>query len=243
MNRRLLLQHSFLSLTGVAISGCANLADIANTGLAVSEAAGFSPSQLTQGVKDMLTLSTERASQSLGGQDGFSSGSAYRMRLPAQLDPVIGPMRKFGLGAYIDTAEDLMNRGAQKAAKEAEPVFVQAISHMNVTDAIGILRGGSDSATQYFRSETEQTLRDRYQGLLKDQLGTLGFYGDYKQLLNAYKLLPLANKPDLDLENHAITTGLNALYTQIGEEEKNIRSNPVEQGSVLISSILKSLKA
>lgn len=242
MNRRLLIKSSFLGLASVAVSGCANLAEIAGTGLKVSEAVGYSPSQLTQGVKEVLTLSTERASASLGGNGGFTRGTTYRMRLPSQLGPVIGPMRKFGLGSYIDTLEDLMNRGAQKAAKEAGPVFVQAIGNMNVVDAIGILRGDADAATQYFRSETEQALRGRYQSLLKGQLDALGFYGDYKKLLKAYQVLPVANKPDLDLENHAINAGLNALFAQIAEEEKKIRSNPVEQGSILISSIMSSLK-
>ncbi len=240
MNRRLLIKSGLLACTGAAVSGCGNLAQVAETGLGVSQALGYSPEKLSEGVKQILTLSTQRTSESLGGANGFMGASSYRIGLPQQFDSVVQPMRKFGLGSYVDSVENLMNQGAQRAAKEAGPVFVSAISKMNVTDALGILRGGPNAATQFFRSETEQTLRSRYQGIIKDQLTALGFYNDYKKLSSAYKLVPIANKPNLDLESHAIDSGINALFTQIAKEEGKIRANPVEQGNVLISSLLKS---
>ena len=72
---------------------------------------------------------------------------------------------------------------------------------------------------------------------MQGQLKKLGFYSEYQQLLGAYKLLPIANKPNLDLEQAAVSQGIEGLFAQIGEEEKNIRQNPMETGNLLISSI------
>ena len=226
-------------VTAISLSSCANLGEIAETGLQVSQALGYTPAQMGQGVKDMLSLSSERTTNLLGATGGFSNNARFRISLPSSLDPVVQPMRSFGLGGYIDNVEELMNRGAEMAAKEAAPMFLKAVQNMTVDDALGIIRGDNSAATQYFRAQTEQQLTAKYETILQSQLSQIGFYGDYKSLLSAYKLLPLADKPDLDLEKHALNRGLNAIFTQMAEEEANIRANPVERGSALLGALLK----
>jgi Protein of unknown function (DUF4197) len=65
-------------------------------------------------------------------------------------------------------------------------------------------------------------------------LQQIGFYQQYQSMLTTYKQLPLANKPDLELEQHVLTQSLNALFTQVGEEEKAIRKDPL--GRVAVQS-------
>ena len=219
------------------LSGCGSLGQMADTGLQISQASGFNPTQLTNGVKDVLELSAIRATDTLSVSGAYGDSQLMRIGLPESVQSITGKMRQFGLGGYIDNVEMLMNRGAEKAAAEAKPMLISAIKAMSVSDAIGIVRGGDTAATRYFREQTESSVAERYRDIMQSQLKQLGFYGDYQQLLNAYKLVPIANKPSLDLEQHAVNLGLNALYSQIAEEEKKIRANPVEQGSVLIGAI------
>ena len=56
-------------------------------------------------------------------------------------------------------------------------------------------------------------------------------------MLNAYNRLPMADKPDLNLENYVIDTSLERLYTEIGTQEALIRQDPVSRGSALIGAV------
>jgi hypothetical protein len=232
MLRIVSLIFAFLLLTA-----CENLPQALDTGAQISEAAGYSPAQLNKAVKEALQLSVTRAADSLGQAGGYSDNSRWRLGLPESLQPVAGTMRQFGLGGPLDKVEGLMNRGAELAAAEAKGVFLEALQGMSVQNAMGIVRGGETAATDYFRSATEAQLSSRYKSLMQAQLQQVGFYSQYQQILGTYKTLPIANKPNLDLEDYAVKQGMAALFGQIAEEEKKIRANPVEQGTALITAI------
>lgn len=231
MIRRLLLLTAFCLQTG-----CANLSQVMDSGAQMSQAAGYNPAQLSTGVKEALTLSVDRASDLLSQNGGYSN-SVYRVQLPDELQQLSATLARFGLNDQVEKVEGLMNRGAEIAAGEAKQVFLQAIKEMSIDDAIGIVRGGDSAATAYFRDQTEAMLQQRYQSIVQNQLEQLGFYSQYQQLLSAYKLLPIANKPSLDLEQTAINQGINGLFKQIAAEEGKIRQNPLEQGSLLLAGI------
>ena len=224
-------------VASLGFTGCAGLGEVANTGVGISQAVGYSPKQLNDGVKEALSLSVSRASDALGTKGGYSNNPNFKIPLPQNVQNISKTLRQYGLGSYIDNIELLVNKGAEQAAEEAKPVLLNAVKAMSVTDAIGIVKGGNTAATDYFKVQTEQKLRQQYQGIMQNQLKSLGFYGEYQQLLNAYKLVPMANKPDLDIENQAINLGINALFSQIAVEEQKIRANPVEQGSVLLGAV------
>lgn len=229
--------RSLLVIAAIGASaGCANVAQVLDTGAQISQAAGYSPTQLSQGVKEALTLSVSRASEQLSQQGGYAD-SLYRLHLPKEIEQVSSVLKQFGLGGQVDKVEALMNQGAEIAAAEAKAVFLQAVREMSVTDAIGIVRGNQTAATDYFRAQTGAMLQQRYQQIMQSQLKQLGFYGQYQQFLNAYKLLAVANKPSLDVEQAAVSQGIDGLFAQIAEEEVKIRQNPVEQGSLLIGQI------
>jgi len=232
MLRALSLIFVFFMLTA-----CENLTQVLDTGAQVSEAAGYSPTQLNNAVKEALQLSVTRAADNLGQAGGYSDNNRWRLGLPESIQPVAGTLRQFGLGGPLDKVESSMNRGAELAAAEAKGVFLDVVKGLSVQNAIGIVRGGETAATDYFRSAAEAQLSVRYKSLMQTQLQQVGFYPQYQQLLGTYKTLPIANKPNLDLEDYAVKQGLQALFGQIAEEEKKIRANPVEQGTALIAAI------
>jgi hypothetical protein len=192
---------------------------------------------LTRAIKESLELGSTRAADLLSRTGGYQNSSVYRIKLPQAVQPAATRLRQFGLGGQIDRVEALMNQGAERAAVEAKGVFINAVREMTVTDAMGIVRGNNTAATQYFRQRTEADLRARYLPIIQNNLQQVGFYAHYQQVLSAYKQLPLANKPDLDLEQHVLTQSLNALFTQVGEEEKAIRKDPLGRGSSAIAAV------
>jgi hypothetical protein len=195
------------------------------------------PSGLTRAIKESLELGSTRAADLLSRAGGYQNSPVYRIRLPEAVQPIAGRLRQFGLGGQVDRIEALMNQGAERAAVEAKAVFINAVRTMTVTDAMGIVRGSNTAATDYFRQRTEADLRQRYLPIVQNNLKQIGFYQQYQQLLSAYKQLPLSNKPELDLEQHVLTQALNGLFTQVGEEEKAIRKDPLGRGSSAIAAV------
>ncbi|HTF98539.1 MAG TPA: DUF4197 domain-containing protein [Cellvibrio sp.] len=236
-----LLLASCLLIPAVGLIGCnATLPQIAETGASVAGAAGYNnQAQLIRGIKEALELGSNRAATSLSATGGYANSPLYRIELPANVQPLASKLRQFGLGSQLDKVEALMNQGAEKAAVEAKVVFVDAVRNMSVTDALGIVRGNSTAATDYFRAQTEASLRQRYLPIIQQNLQQIGFYNQYQQLLGTYKMLPIANKPDLDLEQHVLNAALDGLFKQVAVEEQLIRKDPVGRGSQIIGKVFE----
>lgn len=232
---RSLLIPSVSLAVGLSLSACAEMSQILEAGGASTGQSD--QSLMTRAVKESLELGSSRAADLLSQAGGYQNSSRYRIRLPEAVQPVAKRLRQFGLGAQVDRIEALMNQGAERAAVEAKALFITAVRGMTITDAMSIVRGGDTAATSYFRQRTEADLRQRYLPIIQSNLQQIGFYNQYQQLLSAYKRLPLADKPDLDLEQHVLTQSLNALFTQVGEEEKAIRKDPLGRGSSAIAAV------
>jgi hypothetical protein len=232
--RSLLIAGCVLTVS-LGLGACAELSQVLQSSAGVagqSDQSGFA-----RAIKESLELGSTRAADLLSRAGGYQNSSIYRIRLPESVQPIASRLRQFGLGGQIDRVEALMNQGAEHAAVEAKAVFISAVRSMTITDAMSIVRGGDTAATNYFRQRTEAELRQRYLPIIQNNLRQVGFYNQYQQLLSAYKQLPLGNKPDLDLEQHVLTQSLNALFTQVGEEEKAIRKDPVGRGSSAIAAV------
>jgi hypothetical protein len=228
-------QITLATLVAMSCVGCAEMSQVLDSGSNASTSTN--PSLMASAIKASLELGSTRAADLLSKTGGYSQHPVYRIELPQNLQSIASRLRQLGLGSQLDRVESLMNQGAEQAASEAKAVFVDAVRAMTVTDAVGIVRGGDTAATEYFRRQTEASLRQRYQPIIQRNLEQLGFYRQYQQLLTAYKALPISNKPDLDLEQHVLTQSLDALFKQVGEEEKAIRKDPLGRGSSAIAAV------
>lgn len=236
------LSHIYLLALPLTLVACnASLPQITETGIAVASAAGYNnQAQMVRAIKETLELGSSRAATSLSATGGYANNPLYRIELPANLQPIAKNLRQLGLGSQLDKVEALMNQGAEKAAAEAKTVFIDAVRNMSVNDALGIIRGNQTAATDYFRVQTEASLRQRYQPIIQKNLEKIGFYNQYKQLLGTYNMLPIANKPSLDLEQHVVNMALDGLFKQVAAEEKLIRKDPVGRGSQIIGNVFRT---
>lgn len=227
---------AFLLVVASGCFACAEMSQILESG-ASGATSSSSPATFARAIKESLELGSTRAAELLSKTGGYSQHPIYRIKLPQQVQPLASRLRQFGLGGQLDRVEALMNQGAEQAAIEAKGVFIDAVRAMTINDALGIVRGNETAATEYFRRQTEVALRQRYQPIIQRNLEQIGFYRQYQQFLTTYRQLPLSNKPDLDLEQHVLTQSLDALFKQVGEEEKLIRRDPIGRGSSAIAAV------
>jgi hypothetical protein len=243
MNR--ITRLACLLLSTLACASCAEMSQIieasgsqaSGSQTSGSQSSASNPSALSRAIKESLEIGSTRAATMLSKAGGYSQSPIYRIELPQQVQPIASRLRQFGLGGQLDRVEALMNQGAEHAAVEAKGVFIDAVRAMTVSDALGIIRGSDTAASEYFRQQTEATLRQRYQPIIQRNLEQIGFYRQYQQFLSSYRQLPLTNKPDLDLEQHVLTQSLDALFKQVGEEERAIRKDPLGKGSSAIAAV------
>lgn len=208
-----------------------------NMGSQVASQMGYGEqAQVANAIKQALDLGSQRATSTLSAAGGYSQ-SAYRIGLPPAAQPVANTLRQMGLGNYVSKAEATMNSAAEQAASEALPVFSQAIKGMSVNDALSLVGGSPTAATDYFRGQTEKSLRARYAPIVQNSLKQTGFYTQYQSMMSVYNNLPLADKPSLNAEDYIIDQSLTALYDQMGKEEVLIRRDPVGRGTALIGTI------
>lgn len=143
-----------------------------------------------------------------------------------------------GLGGEVDKALLAINRGAESAAMEAKPIFINAIKQMNITDAIGILKGEQSAATDFLRRTTNSQLVELFKPKIQASLDEVGATKYYADLATSYNKIPFSKqKIDPDLNAYVTQKAIDGLFILIAEEEKNIRENPLGRTSDLMKKV------
>jgi hypothetical protein len=142
-----------------------------------------------------------------------------------------------GFGAQVDELEVAMNRAAESAAGEAGEVFWQGIREMTFSDAMGILNGGDTAATEYFERTTRDTLRARFEPIVASKMNEVGLVRRYEELRARYAALPFTQEPSLDLRGYVTERALDGLFEVLGEEEREIRTDPAARVTPLLKEV------
>ena len=200
--------------------------------------AGISEKEAGQGVKGALAQGVTRAVLSLHKTDGFFGSELYKVLLPPDSQKAETVLRKIGLGGQVDKAILAINRAAEDAVGEAGPIFTSAIKEMTLTDALGIVRGNKDAATQYFKQNTSQELITALTPPVEASLDRTNATKYYADIANTYNRLPTSfTKVNPDLSDYVVEKALAALFDQIATEEANIRANPLARTTEILKKV------
>jgi hypothetical protein len=190
------------------------------------------------GIKEALTQGITKAVLNLNKTDGFYGNDLYKMLLPPDSQKAEKALRRIGLGRQVDKAVLAINRGAEDAVGSATPIFTNAIKEMTVTDALSIVRGNKDAATQYFRRKTSQELIAAFTPPVKTSLDKTNATRYYADIANTYNRLPTSfEKVNPDLTNYVVGKAVDALFDQIAKEEANIRANPLARTTEILKKV------
>ena len=194
------------------------------------------------GLKEALTQGAGKAVDLLGRQDGFLGNPKVKIPLPESVQKVEGVMRSLGMGRQADELVNAMNRAAEAAVPQAKTLLVNSIKQMSVQDAKGILQGGEDSATQYFRRTTSEPLAAKFKPVVRQAMAKVKLAEKYDQLAGKAAKLGLVREEDSHLENYVTQKTLDGLYLMIAEEEKAIRKDPVSAAGSLAKKVFGALQ-
>jgi hypothetical protein len=199
---------------------------------------GVTEAEAAQGIREALNQGTAKGIGFLNKTDGFFGNEAYKLFLPPDAKKIENTLRDIGFGKMVDKAILQINRGAEDAVGFAKPIFVDAIKEMTLMDALNIVRGPKDAATNYFRDKTTDKLVAAFLPVIKsslDKLNATKFYGD---VVTAYNNLPTTfNKVNPDLPSYVTGKAVSALFDQVAKEEANIRENPVARTTEILKKV------
>jgi len=204
-----------------------------NTGILAKD---ISQPDINAGLKEALANGVQKGITQLSAENGFFGNSLYKVVIPPDAQKVEKALRGIGLGAKVDEAILSMNRGAEEAVKKAAPIFSEAIKNMNITDALGILRGADTAATGYLRKNTSTSLAAAFRPVIEESLEKSGASKHWNSIMTNYNKISF-QKVNADLIGYVTDKAMQALFMQIAEQEKKIRKDPAERTSALLKTV------
>ena len=200
----------------------------------------LSSKDASSGLRAALGQGIDKAVAHLGARDGFLSNPKVTIPLPPALEKVDRGLRLVGMGGDADDLKVAMNHAAESAVAAAKPVLKQAVQRMTVDDAKGILTGGDDSATQYFRRTTAETLTAKFKPIVARETARLKLASIYDQYAGKAAEFGLVRGEDAHLDDYVTAKALDGLFAEIADEERAIRKDPLGQASSLLKRVFSA---
>jgi len=225
---------------------------------------------IAEGLKEALRVGTDTATSKLAVVDGYLKDEAVKILLPDELESQIAALKaieinvplfgtltgetiynqgvpSLGINSLASKEEELiigLNRAAEEAAKEAGPIFFDAIRGITIADAESILYGSDTAATAYLIDNTYESLFNTFEPKVNNAVNQVkigdrtvealysNFVNEYNNILNTSvlgnsigSLANINTIEESDISAYATTRGLDGLFLKVQDEEANIRNN------------------
>lgn len=207
---------------------------------AASSSNALTSSDIAAGLKQALQIGIGKGSDQASAVDGYFKNPLLRIAFPPEAQQVATQLRALGFNKQVDQFELSLNRAAEDAAKRAKPVFIKAITQMTIQDAVGILRGQNDAATQYLRRTSGQQLVTEFTPIIDSTLKKNNATRYYTDLVNIYNRVPFVQKVNPNLTEYATNRAVDGLFVLVAQEEKRIRENPAARATELLKRVFGS---
>jgi len=193
------------------------------------------------GLKEALIRGSHAAVARLGVENGFFGNDRVKIPLPPSLRRLEAVIRSIGMSPHADELVLRMNRAAEAAVPEAKTLLVDAVKKMSVQDAKGILTGGEDAATQYFKRTTSEALAKRFQPIVKKAMQKVKLAEKYDEIAASGAKLGLVKEEDAQLEDYVTRKALDGLFIVVAEEEKKVRQDPARAASAILRKVFGAI--
>ncbi|ELR73539.1 hypothetical protein C900_02624 [Fulvivirga imtechensis AK7] len=227
-------------LSAALILGACTSTQINQTLGGINDALGnesLTTEQVVAGLKEALIKGITTGSSQASRVDGYFKNPKIKIPFPPDVQRVEEKLRQIGMGNEVDKFVMTLNRGAEDAAKEAKPIFVNAIKSMTIQDAWGILKGNNDAATQYLIRTTSGQLKAKFKPVIKNSLDKVNATKYYGDIVTTYNKVPFVEKVNPDLDDYATDKAIEGLFYLVAQEEAKIRKDPLARTTDLLKKV------
>ncbi|MEM7105678.1 MAG: DUF4197 domain-containing protein [Bacteroidota bacterium] len=205
--------------------------------LPISNTSELTQDDAAMGLKEALTIGIKKGVETVSKPDGYFKDPIIKILMPDEAKAVESKLRAIGQDKLVDDAIEAMNRAAEDAASGALDLFVTAIKNLTIEDALAILGGEEDAATQYLDRQTRNPLTEKFQPVIKSSLDKVNATKHWNAVFTAYNKIPFIKKVNPDLEAFVTEKAIDGLFVQIAKEEKEIRENPAARVTDILQKV------
>ncbi len=223
---------------GAILGGLLGHSGIGSSGSGTTTAPppGVTSREASGGLKLALGKAAERVVGQLGQPGGFANDPRVRIGLPGALGKLDGLFSALDRAGVTDGLSGKLNAAAEGAVGKALPLLKTAITRMTVTDALGVLTGGDTSATDYFRRSMGPDLQQAMTPVVAKSLSGVKAFQALDNF-TAKNSLIAGQFGARDLTGYVTQKASDGVFLYLGEQEREIRRNPLGTGSKLIAKI------
>ncbi|MEP6795378.1 MAG: DUF4197 domain-containing protein [Saprospiraceae bacterium] len=193
--------------------------------------------EIGSGLKQALEFGINEGATLLSQRDGYFK-SAYKILLPEEARRVTNRLKVIpGFSDLENVIVEKLNHAAEDAAKSAAPIFVDAIKEMTFDDALNILLGAKDAATQYLHTKTYSPLYQKFQPVIVTSLNKFNAIQYWADAINAYNKIPLVEKVNPKLDEYVTEKALDGLFSMVAQKELVIRTDVSSRTTDLLKKV------
>lgn len=111
---------------------------------------------------------------------------------------------------------------------------------MTITDALNIVKGNNDAATQYLKKTSSSQLTSKFQPVIKTSLDQVYATRYWTDLINTYNKIPMVQKMNPNLSAYVTGMAIDGLFTMVAKEELKIRKDPVARTTDILKKVFGS---
>jgi hypothetical protein len=193
--------------------------------------------EIIRGLKEALNVGSNNASSTASKVDGYFRNPVIKIPFPPEAKNIESKVRAIGMNKQVDEFILTINRAAEEAAKNAAPIFLNAITGMTITDGLSILRGNDSAATSYLKKTTSAQLHDKFKPVIKSATQKVDVTRYWNPIITTYNKMPLVTKMNPDLEEYITQKALTGLYYLVSQEEAKIRKDPAARVTDLLKKV------
>lgn len=214
-----------------------------NSGSSTTGTNSFTEAEAGKAIKDALLNGISNGVMKASATDGFFKNAFIKVLMPPEARAMESTLRQIGAGALIDNIILTMNRAAEKAAPQAKQIFINAITQMNINDAISIVSNQQpDAATKFLERTTTEQLVTAFKPSIKTALDQTLATRYWSQAMSQYNRIPFVQKINTDLPDYVTRKGISGLFYLIGQEEAKIRKDPVARTTDILQKVFGNIK-
>jgi hypothetical protein len=211
--------------------------------------------EVISGLKEALITGAQNSAKKLATENGYYGDAAIKIFLPEEAKVIVDNISKIPGGDRL--VQDVIlriNRAAEDAAKEVAPIFINSIKQMTIKDAVNILNGADNAATDYLRKTTYNELYSLYKPKIqisteKKIIGSVSTKESWVALTSKWNSIAtsVAGKiagfktVNTDLDDYLTNKALSGMFMKVELEELKIRKDVAARISPILQKVFGSL--
>lgn len=183
-------------------------------------------------LREVLNSSAFRAISSLKKlNDGNIEGV-----LPNEIKPVLATLKTLGLSGEVDKITKTIGDVSALVAEESTGLMTDAIKQVDFVDAVSIVVGGEDAATQVLKKAMYGAVKTRYSERLDGELNKTEIPKYWPMAQSAYNMFS-KDKIEGNLSDYLAERAVDAMFLTMGKEETKIRQDPAQLGKTVVTKV------